>query len=58
VFVWLKAAMENGEWFLFKYPRRADYLSPLREDPRFDAVMSRIHELESSGTPDCPSANG
>jgi tetratricopeptide (TPR) repeat protein len=57
-FVWLDEAAENGEWLLFKYLRRADYLAPLREDPRFDVVMSRIHELESRGTPDCPSANG
>jgi tetratricopeptide (TPR) repeat protein len=52
-FEWLHKAVENGEWVVIRKLRRATYLAPLREDPRFEEVMARIEELERQGTPSC-----
>ena len=49
-FVWLARAIEDREVGLLPALRRSPLLDPIRDDPRYVAVMKRLAEVEALPT--------
>ena len=47
-FVWMNRGIENREVFLIGSLRTSPLLDSLRDDPRFNAAMARLEEIEAS----------
>jgi DNA-binding winged helix-turn-helix (wHTH) protein/tetratricopeptide (TPR) repeat protein len=48
---WLARVVENREIYVLCHIRRGRWLDPLRDDPRFQAVLHKLTEMERRGSP-------